>query len=518
MAISATATNSRQQKRSWRWWLFVTVLCMVPVGFVLFAYVATRFTGQMRLEQAFAEADRLDPGWRFDDLEAHRLAYPEPDKNGIEQVQLVRKAMPPTQWPEWPFPKFDKDKAYLEQVRDSMNQSLEGDRLAPTLLNTEQERVVRAELARAATAIELARRMPDYHYGRYPIKWTKDFVSTLLPHVQDAREIANLMKYDARLRANDNDLESAFHDVKATLYASRAVGDEEFFISQLVRIAVDFVAAQALERSLACGRVSETTLLDLQKEFEREAQTPFFLTGARGERAGLNYLLENVQEGKVTFGEYRRLMSGAAAGFALLGTRAPKGILLDLITVRMYLNMRGERAQMLHYLNEAIELAKLAPWEALNAIEAKDNALGKNPPYWTFLLNVVNKICRADVRAKAVLRTAYTALAMERFNLAKGRWPDKFQDLVPLYLSEVPLDPFDGVPLRLIRKGHAIIVYSVGIDKEDNGGAVELNPGVVGSDIGFVLQDPAQRRQPGKPFQFPERPTPPAQEPEPDKP
>jgi hypothetical protein len=316
------------------------------------------------------------------------------------------------------------------------------------------------------------------------------------------------MKYDARLRANDNDLESGFHDVKATLYASRAVGDEELFISQLVRIAVDFVAAQALERSLACGRVSETTLLDLQKEFEREAQTPFFLTGARGERAGLNYLLENVQEGKVTFGEYRRLMTGAAAGFAVLGTQAPNGIMLEMNTVRMYLNMRGERAQMLHYLNEIVELAKLPPWEALDAIEAKDTALGKNPPYWTFLLSVVNKICRADVRAKAVLRTAYTALAMERFNLATGRWPDKVQDLVPLYLSEVPLDPFDGVPLRLIRKGHAIIVYSVGPDKEDNGGAVDLNPSVKGSDIGFVLQDQVQRRQPGKPFEFPKRPTP----------
>ena len=507
MAISTTGTSSPQQKRSWRWWIVVLVLCMIPVGFVLFAYVATRFAGQMRLEQAFAEADRLDPGWRFDDLEAQRLPYPEPDKNGIDHVLRVRSAMPKSRWPEWPFPKFDGEQGYLVELRTAMDASLEGDRLAPTLLNAEQERVLRAEVARASTAIELARQMPNYPYGRYPVKWTKDYVSTLLPHVQEARSVAQLLDYDARLKTHDNDLASACHDVKAILFASRALGDEETAISQLVRLAVDGVAVRALERSLANGRASEQTLLDLQTEFEQEAKTPFFLTGLRGERACLNYFLENIQEGKVTFGEYHRLMT-SPAWFAPLASRPTNEIMLQLNSMRMYLNMRGERAQMLHYLNELVELAKLPPWEALKAIEAKDIALIHDPPLWTILCANVSKVCVAGVRGQAALRTACTALAMERFRLAKGRWPEKLSELVPEYLAETPVDPFDGQPLRLVRKGQAIIVYSVGIDKEDNGGAVVLNPSVKGSDIGFVLQDPAQRRQPGKPFEFPKRPTP----------
>jgi hypothetical protein len=189
-----------------------------------------------------------------------------------------------------------------------------------------------------------------------------------------------------------------------------------------------------------------------------------------------------------------------------------------LDSLRLYLNLRGERAQMLHYLNEIVELAKLPSWEMLDAIEAKDMALINDPPLWTALCANTSRICLADVRVKAAMRTAYTALAMERFNLATGRWPDRVQDLVPQYLAEPPLDPFDGAPLRLVRKAHAIIVYSVGIDKEDNGGAIDLNPIVKGSDIGFALQDPGGRRRPGKPFQFPERQGPPVEEPEPDMP
>ena len=86
-----------------------------------------------------------------------------------------------------------------------------------------------------------------------------------------------------------------------------------------------------------------------------------------------------------------------------------------------------------------------------------------------------------------------------------GHWPEKVADLVPRYLAEVPLDPFDGAPLRLVRKGSVIVVYSVSQDKQDQGGTLLANPTVPGSDIGFVLQDLPGRRVPGKPFEFPDQ-------------
>ena len=50
-------------------------------------------------------------------------------------------------------------------------------------------------------------------------------------------------------------------------------------------------------------------------------------------------------------------------------------------------------------------------------------------------------------------------------------------------MPEVPIDPFDGKPLRLTTKDGAIVVYSVGKDQVDDGGAgspESFEPDIVG--------------------------------------
>jgi hypothetical protein len=52
-------------------------------------------------------------------------------------------------------------------------------------------------------------------------------------------------------------------------------------------------------------------------------------------------------------------------------------------------------------------------------------------------------------QAEANRRTATTALAVERYRLQHGRWPDSLEALVSAQLlRQVPLDPYDGKPLR----------------------------------------------------------------------
>jgi hypothetical protein len=481
---------------------------MILVSLTIAAYVVSRYAGDRRLQEAIAEADRLDPDWRAVDLEAKRLPVPDPAKNGIDQLVRIRNASPPRGWPEWPFSQFDADPAYLKEVRKVMESSLEGDRMAPTLLNAEQERVLRAELTRNAASIEQARHMPEYPYGRFPVKLTKDYLSTVFTHRMFARWVGNLMTYDARLRAHDGDVVGAIQDVKSTIYASRALGDEPFLQSQLVRILCDTIAAQVLEKSLACGRASEKTLLDLQKELEQEAKTPFFLTGIRGERACLDAVMESIQNGEFSLGRYSRFMTDGGTIFPF-GRMSPVGAAFFLKYLTTYLNVRNERAELLTLMNELVELGKLPAEEMVKAIKDKEKVWLQHYPFRDNLVYGASKHVMADLRAKAILRTAYTALALERFHLAKGHWPGTLQELVPNYLSAVPMDPFDGAPLRLVRKGTMVIVYSVSSDLVDNGGVLHSDPTSDGSDIGFVLHDPSQRRQPGKPFLFPKRSTPP---------
>ncbi len=497
--------NSKPWRRRPLW---ICALVLIPVLLALFAYFSSHYAGDKRLQEAIAEADRLDPDWRLADLEAKQLPFPDPAKNGIDQVVRIRNASPPRAWPEWPFTQFDNDPTYLKEVRKAMDSSLVGDRMAPTLLNAEQERVLRAELTRNAASIEQARRLPEYPYGRFPVRWSKDYFSTVFTHRMFARWVGNLMTYDARLCAHEGDVTGAFQDVKATIYASRAIGVEPTLQSQLVRIQCDTIADQILEKSLACGRGSEKELLDLQKVLEQEAQTPFFLTGIRGERACLDAVMERIQNGEFTIGEYWRFMTDGGTFFPW-GRVAPVGAAFFLKTVTTYLNVRNERAELLHLINEFVEFGKLPAEEMAKSISAKEKVWIQQYPFKDNLVYESSRYVMADLRAKAILRTAYTGLAMERFHLAKGHWPNTLQELVPSYLSAVPLDPFDGAPLRLVRKGSAVIVYSVSNDLVDDGGVLLIDPTSKGSDIGFVLHDPNQRRQPAKPFEFPKRLTPP---------
>lgn len=66
--------------------------------------------------------------------------------------------------------------------------------------------------------------------------------------------------------------------------------------------------------------------------------------------------------------------------------------------------------------------------------------------------------------------TARTALAIDRYRLATGQLPEDLGSLVPDYLDQVPMDLFDGQPVRYRRAEPGYRVYSVGEDKQDNEG------------------------------------------------
>lgn len=64
------------------------------------------------------------------------------------------------------------------------------------------------------------------------------------------------------------------------------------------------------------------------------------------------------------------------------------------------------------------------------------------------------------------------ACAVERFRLAQGRLPDTLEKLVPAFLEEVPVDPFDGKPMRYFPDEDQFVIYSIGSNGVDDGGYV----------------------------------------------
>jgi type II secretory pathway pseudopilin PulG len=93
----------------------------------------------------------------------------------------------------------------------------------------------------------------------------------------------------------------------------------------------------------------------------------------------------------------------------------------------------------------------------------------------------------ARLRDEAERATAQVGVALARYRLAHGSWPERLEALVPAELAQIPSDPFDGAQLRYRPRADGALVYSVGGDLKDDGGAPVADGGK-GGDVVFSVR------------------------------
>lgn len=68
-------------------------------------------------------------------------------------------------------------------------------------------------------------------------------------------------------------------------------------------------------------------------------------------------------------------------------------------------------------------------------------------------------------------RASMVAIAIERFRRDHGgALPGVLTDIVPQYLTALPVDPYSGAPMLFTRDALSYTVYSIGVDRADDGG------------------------------------------------
>jgi hypothetical protein len=355
--------------------------------------------------------------------------------------------------------------------------------LPPTQrLDESQSKQLGTELGKAAAALSAARRVAEMPRGRYVIIWTPNAIMTPIPHAQDAYEIRRLLRLDAVCRAEIGDTDGALTSSRALVNIGRTFGDEPTLVQLLTRTFCQKLAARSLERALAQGLSSETALAEVQRLLEDEADQPLLLIAARGDRAMIHQFLEFVEAGgNPRVGLVSRTGSRDVDEFLDRG------------------KARGCHTAYLHYLNEYVEIAKLPQQQQVERLRHFDLRPPKNVPQLlvptagSFDLDWLAERYHSGL---AFLRCGVAAVAVERYRLANGRWPERLDDVVPAYLSKIPIDPFDGQPLRFRRLKDGVIIYTVGEDqKEDGGQRMRIKAGAPDADVGFQLWDAERRRQ-----------------------
>jgi len=322
---------------------------------------------------------------------------------------------------------------------------------------------LKKELEKAALAIKEARQLVQLRRGRFPNIEPEEHRQRAL---QESRRAATLLHLDSILKAQDSQADEALAIALGILNCGRSIGDEPGFISQIVRMSCVMLAIRQMERVIALGEASDQSLRSAQELLQDEASQPLLLHGVRGERA------EN---------------------FEKMGTMSG-------------LFMQRQFRELFRLQTKSVEAAKAPPEKQLPRLQELKPLASKLDPLTSLWLPSYEKFVRIFLRNQALIRCTSAALAAERFRRSHGAWPDSLAGLVPEFLGELPVDPYNGSPLKFRRLADGVVIYSVGQDGEDNGGKLDRqNPTSQGTDLGFQLWDVTHRRQPWRAF-MPKKP------------
>jgi hypothetical protein len=253
--------------------------------------------------------------------------------------------------------------------------------------------------------------------ARFSPQFERGF-GTLLPYVQSIRWIGRCLDLDAHVRAYYGDAAGAADSLHAALMAARALENEPYLVSQLVRMVVHREALEEIRRLLPQVAFSAADLVRLQRELEA---TDF--------RAGVR----------------RGLLGDRVAGIISAGDPST-----------MYYNSRLKLA--VHYATQQQLLLKFLremqaeldraekPWDELVAELPERTPAQRQPSAWSldvsseFSGGFKSGFWRTVAHATVANQITILALAIARNQLDHGQPPVELADLVPAYLDAVPLD------------------------------------------------------------------------------
>jgi hypothetical protein len=442
-------------------------LLVVPVTFFLIRREIIFAWNEDELGEAIAETERLDPHWRWDDLQANRAKVPD-EENAVFQIRKVKELVGPE-------PRTPPERHGLYAVDTDSLQSVPPNKE----LRPEDRATLQAIVKEHADAVQAARGMAHFPRGRFPLQLAPDPLATKMGDIEPWRQVFQLLAYDVEHCTLVGNAQEAVTGIRTLLTSVQAFENEPTLIITLVRVAGSVIVIQRLERLLAMtDQVPD--LPAVVEELNAASRDRTLYHGLRGERALMSVVFD-------------RLLDGSHP------SKNSSSNPLDLLG-EYYFRSRvpADHAQYLRALQRMIDATQLPPHEQIQEyrriIAAVPNK--KDYPLTALLFPAVEKVAVAVHRRQALLRCARLGILAEVYRREVGRWPDSLTVLAKDFSEDDVADPFDGAPLRYRRTAYGAIVYSVGPDQVDDNGDVELTGPGRSPDVGFRLYDPDKRRQP----------------------
>lgn len=353
---------------------------------------------------------------------------------------------------------------------------------------------------------------PDGRNGpetAYPIDPDPPLINVLLPYLSDLRHFGRTLVVDARVAIESHDADRFVANIRAIAGIARHADEPDLLINKLVQVALFTLACNTVKEALPSGVLAETHLRDLAHTlatFDESVLRIDFST----ERLFLDDFVQRSYSdngrgsGHLTYEGLRFLsdVQGGSAPQSGDSDRAAKGIEAAIgpasILVMASRHDLMRKADDIYTL--AREYAQTPMWlregsAAEREAEALNSSFLQRTRYslLAIVLPATTKATSAIDHARQVRDGTLVAIALESYRLRHGAYPAALSDLVPAFLPAVPVDRFDGSPMKYRLAGSDSdarpILYSIGVDRFDDHGRGPADPRSDASVAAF--RDPA---------------------------
>ncbi len=329
----------------------------------------------------------------------------------------------------------------------------------------------------------------DRPTGRFDVHFEETPLFTLLPHLTELRSLGKLLRLDAIIALIDNDIDRAVEDAVLQYRIAGSLHDEPMLISRLVQIAIEALSVNTVEDILRTTTPQDASLARLSDELRDMKAKGTMRWALLGERAFFVETCDAMAAGRTSLPAIATATNeGDESILPQMSWRVPTFLVRSN-------QLRG--AEMYTWLVDAADdhdAMRQATWR----LEAETPKLPRTQLIVKMLLPAMSRAAAVHTRISAQIECALTGLAAERYRLAIGRFPESLSELVPNFLDQIPIDPFDGQPIRIKMTENGLIVYTVDDDRVDNGGDVETDRSASkgaprAPDLGFRMPNPERR-------------------------
>jgi hypothetical protein len=335
-------------------------------------------------------------------------------------------------------------------------------------------------LSKYDSVIEEIRQASRLSYSRFPLSYnSEDSFSILLPHLGALKTSVQTVRLRSVAELQKNQTELAGEDVRLGLYLANSIRTETFPISQMVRLSMLEIALQPVWEGLAEHRWSEPQLiaqdeelakLDLLADCQKAQKSAIFFSAEEA-----NYLrrhrdyakqfghlgINTVTDIQYKFALYRYMPGGRFYQSALKNGRTLMkyfpAVNHDTMTISPALIRQADD-------NARAGVRFVDPLDALNKMFNAEFFMGN------FMKQIAAGQSSVDL--------ARAAIALERYRLAHGEYPESLDALAPQFMEKIPHDIIGGGPLKYRRTSDGqFVLYSVGWNERDDGGVVVFTKG-----------------------------------------